>query len=326
MGSQHSGDMVEADAYSVDELREAVFEGRGRVSRPLALALLGRKEYPRKVADLERVLADEAEQPRLRALAATELGQIQTRASVRALERGLESRESVTLRGVVKALGNAGGRKHVASLQELAREPGPVGADAQRALLVLSARLGPGAGASQDAVQTVPVLATGKPTAIRVSAAKAGDVASAIKTLPTRKLSRRGAVSLECQGRQFVFVFDEASLDKGIDMVKRGSEVGIVAEPPGIEASEWSARYRVFVEPRQGGAFQVVVTTQDGRPVLAGPGKRGDQAATFELAASDVPGALPVEIRGRFDGQKLTFEEARCGLRRGPSRSPRGVA
>lgn len=322
MSSQHSGDMIEAGAYSVDELREAVFEGRGRVARPLALALLTRKDYPDKVADLQKLLLDEAEQPRLRALAASALGQIQTPASLRALERGLESRETVTVRGVTKALANVGGRKHVEALEALARNPGPVGRDAQRALTVLTQRLKLAPPSERDEIRTVPVQATGKPTPIRVRAAAAADVANAIKTLPTRKLARRGAVSLECQGRRLVFVFDEASLRQGIRMFERGGEVGIVAEPPGIEAVEWSARYRVSVEPQEPGTFGVVVTTQDGRPVLAGRGKRQDGEATFELAAADVPGALPVEIRGRFDGEKLTFDEARAGVRRRPSRTP----
>jgi hypothetical protein len=119
-----------------------------------------------------------------------------------------------------------------------------------------------------------------------------------------------------------VFVFDEASLGQGIGMFKKGGEVGIVAEPPGVEGMKWSARYRVAVEPQQGGAFRVVVTTQDGRPVLAGRGKAEGREATFELGAADVPGALPVEIRGRFDGRKVTFDQARSAVRRRPSRNP----
>jgi hypothetical protein len=42
----------------------------------------------------------------------------------------------------------------------------------------------------------------------------------------------------------------------------------------------------------------------------------------FELAAADVPGALPVEIRGRFDGEKVTFDQARSAVRRRASRNP----
>jgi hypothetical protein len=105
-------------------------------------------------------------------------------------------------------------------------------------------------------------------------------------------------------------------------MFSRGGEVGIVAEPPGVEGTVWSPRYRVSVEPQRQGAFRVVVTTHDGRPVLVGSGKREGRQATFELAAADVPGALPVEIRGRFDGAKVTVEQARSGVRRRASRTP----
>ena len=322
MTPQDSGDMIEAGAFSVEELREAVFEGRGRVARPLALALLSRKDYPDKVADLRTVLVDETEQPRLRALAASALGEVVTPASVRALERGLQSRENVTLRAVTKALANVGGRKHVKRLEELAEAPGPLGTDARRALTVLTERLKLERPGAPTDLETMPVQATGKPTAIRTRAASAGDVAKVIRALPTRELARRGAVSFQCQGRQLLFAFDEASLDRGLDMLDRGGEVGIVAEPPGVEGVEWSPRYSVSVEPEGEGAFRIVVTTPAGRPVFTGRGRREGREATFELAAVDAPGALPVEIRGRFDGQKLKFDRARSGVRRRPSRTP----
>jgi hypothetical protein len=324
MDSQHSGDMIDASRYSVDELREAVFEGQGRVARPLALALLSRKQYPNKVQDMQKILLDEAEQPRLRTLAASALAGMQTPASLRALELGVKARESVTLRAVAKALADRGGQKHVKTLQTLARTPGPVGRDAQRALGVLTQRLKVATPARRAAapVRTLPVQATGKPTPIRVRAAAAGEVASAVKSLPTRKLARRGAVSLDCQGRKLVFVFDEPSLHQGVEMFSRGGEIGIVAEPPGVESTAWSPRYRVSVEPQRQGAFRVVVTTHDGRPVLVGSGKQEGRQATFELSAADLPGALPVEIRGRFDGAKVTVEQARSGLRRRASRTP----
>jgi hypothetical protein len=319
----HSGDMIEASAYSVDELRESVFEGRGRVARPLALALLSLKDYPTKVADLQKILVDEREQPRLRALAASGLGQIPTPASQRALEKGLQSKESVTLRAVAKALAEVGGKKHADALKKLAKSPDPVGRDAQQALNVLTQRLKlPPPKGRRTELETMPVQATGKPTKIRVGTPKPGEVANALKAFPTRKLARRGAVSLTCQGRQMVFVFDDASLRAGADMFKRGGEVGIVAEPPGVEGIEWYPRYRVAVEPEAKGRFRVVVTTHDGRPVLVGRGAQDGKTATFELNAADGPGALPVEIRGRFEGGKVTIDQARSGVRRRPSGTP----
>jgi HEAT repeats len=321
MGPEHTGDMIEAGAYSVEELREAVFEGRGRVARPLALALLTRKDYPEKVADLRRLLSDEKEQPRLRAQAASGLGEIATPASVRALEQGLQSQESVTTRASAKALANVGSRKHLEMLRGLAQDPGPVGRDAQRAVKALSERLKL-VGPERGDVRTLPLQATGKPTRIRIETPAAGEVANAIKTLPSRKLARRAAVSMKCQGRQLVFVFDEGSLGQGIDMFKRGGEIGIVAEPPGVEGVRWSLRYRVAVEPQTAGAWRILVTTPDGRTMFFGRGATEGREAMFELAAADVPGALPVEIRGRFDGERVTFDQARSAVRRRASPHP----
>jgi HEAT repeats len=345
MTPEHTGDMIEAGAYSVDELREALFEGRGPVARPLALALLTRKDYREKGADLRRVLSDEKELPRLRALAASGLGEIATPASVRALEQGLQSQESVTMRASAKALANVGSRKHLEMLQGLAQDPGPVGRDAQRAVKVLSERLklrpragrvgagerglgndlpadGDARGPERGGVPTLPLQATGKTTPIRIEAPDAREVTNAIKTQPSRKLARRAAVSMKCLGRQLVFVFDEEALGQGIGMFKRGGEIGIVAEPPGVEGMRWSLRYRIAVEPQSAGAWRLLVTTPDGRTMFFGRGATEGHEAMFELAAADVPGALPVEMRGRFDGKKVTFDQARSAVRRRASPDP----
>ena len=86
---------------------------------------------------------------------------------------------------------------------------------------------------------------------------------------------------------------------------------------------EWSARYRVSVEPEAHSTFRVLVKTRAGRTVLAGRGKwqRGGEVR-FEVAAADVPGAVPISVVGRFDGKKLVFDSARSGVRRLPSRTP----
>src|SRR5918995_5764524 len=141
MNSERSYDMIDADAYSVDEIREAIFEGRGQLSRPLALALLGRKSYPQKVQDLERLLTNEQEVPRLRSMSAQFLGEIGGPDATRVLERGLDTRQGVALRAVTMALGNAGTREHISRLESLSQQPDPVGRTARRALDSLANRL-----------------------------------------------------------------------------------------------------------------------------------------------------------------------------------------
>jgi hypothetical protein len=323
MNTEQPHDTIDADAYSVDELREATFEGRGRLSRPLALALLGRKSYPQKVQDLERLLTNEQEMPRLRAMSAQLLGEAGGPDATRALERGLDTRQDVTLRAVALALGKTGSREHVSRLEALTQQPDPVGKTARRALDILTNRL-QGAGRGRATPQS-PRLSLGpheNATAIEVGAPSEEDLAEALRGVPSRHLSRESALSLQCQGRDFIFMFAEDAVQRGIDLFVNQGEVGVVAERRKVEGTGWEERYRVVVEPRPNRVFNVVVTTHDARPILRGDGQIRGREAQFQLGSIDAPGAIPVEIRGRFDGRRMTIEEARSGQRRRPANNP----
>jgi hypothetical protein len=323
MNSERSYDMIDADAYSVDELREATFEGRGQLSRPLALALLGRKSYPQKVQDLERLLTNEQEMPRLRAMSAQFLGEMGGPEATRVLERGLDTRQGVTLRAVALALGKTGSREHLSRLESLAQRPDPVGTEARRALDILANRL-QGAGTGRVTPEG-PGLSVGQgedATAIDVGVPSESDLAEALRGVPSRRLSRESALSLRCQGRHLIFLFAEDSAQRGVDLFVTQGEVGVVVEQRKVEGRGWEERYRVVVEPRPNRLFSVVVTTHDARPILRGDGQIRDQEAQFQLGSIDVPGALPIEIRGRFDGRRLSIEEARSSRRRRPAKTP----
>jgi hypothetical protein len=315
--------MIDADAYSVEELREATFEGQGRLSRPLALALLGRKIYPQKVQDLERLLTNEQEMPRLRAMSAQFLGETGGPDATRALERGLGTRQGVALRAVALALGNTGSREHVPRLEALAQRADPVGPAARRALGILANRLQVAGTGRVPPESPVPSLGLGEgATGIDVGAPSEGDLTEAIRGVPSRQLTRESALSLRCQGRDLLFLFVEDSLQRGLGLFGSQAEVGVVVERRKVEGTGYEQKYRVVVEPRPNRAFDVVVTTHDGRPILRGQGQARGEEARYRLGAIDAPGALPVEINGRFDGQRLTIEEATSGVRRRPARNP----
>ena len=323
MNSEQSYDVIDADAYSVDELREATFEGRGRLSRPLALALLGRKSYPQKVQDLERLLTNEQEVPRLRAMSAQFLGEIGGPDATRVLERGLDSRQDVTLRAVALALGKTGSREHVSRLESLTQRRDPVGREAKRALDLLASRL-QGAGTTRVSSEA-PRLSPGqneRVSAIEVSTPSEGDLAGAIRGVPARRLNRESALSLRCQGRDLIFLFAEDNFRRGVDLFVNQGEIGVVTERRRVEGTGWEERYRVVVEPRPNRVFSVVVTTHDGRPILRGEGQIRGQEAQFQLGSIDAPGAVPVEVRGRFDGRRLAIDEARSSQRRRPAKTP----
>jgi len=319
--SDQAHDLVHAGDYSVEELRETAFGGGGRVSRPLALGLLGRKEYPEKVRDFGRLLADENEVPRLRMMAAQALGEVGSPPAVRALERGLEAKNGVALRGVAEALARVGAQRHVAVLQTLAKRPGPVGKAAARSVDVLSARVGaPRRVAPPAAAPLRPEQ--GQVAPIEVVAVPAREAAAAAAAVRGRKLARAGATAFHCQGRQLMFLFGEDALKQGLAAVGKRGEIGVLTEARTVESEGWEQRYRVLVDPAARGAFNVLVTTEDGRPVLRGHGRLRDNEATYELAAVDSPGSIPLEVRGRFDGKRLKIEQARSGKRARPAKPP----
>jgi hypothetical protein len=323
MNTEPSHDMIDADAYSVDELRETTFEGMGRLSRPLALALLGRKSYPEKVQDLERLLTNEQEMPRLRAMSAQQLGEMGGPDATRVLERGLDTRQDVTLRSVALALGKTGSREHLSRLESLSQRPGPVGKTARRAVDILANRLqGAVTGGATSRSPRLSLGPSDDATDIEVGAPSEEDLAEALRGIPSRRLSRESALSLRCQGRDLVFLFADDAVRRGVDLFVNQAEVGVVAERRKVEGTGWEERYRVVVEPRPNRVFNVVVTTHDARPFLRGDGQIRGQEAQFQLGSIDAPGALPIEMRGRFDGRRLTIEEARSSQRRRPTKTP----
>lgn len=322
MTADQSADRIDAEAYSVEELRAAVFEGRGRLSRPLALGLLARKRYDGKIDDLGRVLADAKEVPRLRAMAAQALGEMHEPKALRALERGLETHEGLTLRAVAKALGQAGNQDHLARLEDLAKRSDIVGHEAERATGVLRHRLDqpkPRRSAAQRA------RGPDRPeswTAIEPKPPAADDVRQVAEGAHGMRLAREGGLSLRCQGRQLLFLFTEEALGSGLDALATPGEIGVVSQRHQVEGVGFEQTHRVVVEPRGGGDFDLLVTTHDGRPVFTGQGKVQGAEARFDLGTVDRPGAIPVEISGRFDGRQLQIERGRSATRRRSSPAP----
>ena len=149
-----------------------------------------------------------------------------------------------------------------------------------------------------------------------------GDLTGALSGVPSRRLSRESALSLRCQGRDLIFLFAADSLQRGVDLFVNQGEIGVVAERRKVEGTGWEERYRAVVEPRPNRVFSVVVTTHDARPILRGDGQISGQEAQFQLGSIDAPGAIPVEIRGRFDGRRITIDEARSSQRRRPAKNP----
>jgi len=322
---RRDGDMIDGRRYSVAQLRAAVFKGGGKLARPLALALLGRKNYAQKLADLRKLMLNEKETPRLRNMAAQFLGQMGTSAALKALERGLAVKDELTLRGVLHGLGLAGSDKTRQALQPLKRRQGIVGRTAERTDRRLGYRTA--TSAAPDRAATPPALlqlGRGATLPIEVKPARGRPVSDALGALSKAgkiaELVADGAVSLRCGDRDMLFLFTRAA--GGPTLPAQQTVLGVVAARERLEGEEWRVNYILVADPEEDRSRRLQVTTARGTPVFAGAARLSRGGATFELRAVDRPGAVAVDIKGTYEKGRLTFTQAKSGQRRRPSLAP----
>lgn len=323
-----SGDIMDAEAYSVAELRNMVFKGRGALSRPLALALLGCKSYPLKVNDLTRLLMDENEQPRLRNMAGQLLGRTGTRPATQALEGALQVKNELALRGVLEGLRLAGGPQTPQALARLKRRKGLVGRVAARTAGLLGYRFGLRGNALTQPEDTKELRVNPRRALpIEVTRARGARVTGALTELaapkPGLNLVESGAMLLRCAGRELLLLFDAAALNEELArFAARKTVAGIVAEHETREREGWTVKYHLLTEPRKEGAVRLVVATARGVPVYTGTAHIKGAQATFVLRSVDGPGAVAVDIRGTFEAGRLSVKQARSNQTRRPSQKP----
>ncbi len=330
---RNSGDFISSEAFTVRELREIALKGKtGEISRPLAVALLGRKSYAGKVRDMKSLVLDEEETPRIRHQAAQVLGQTGSRSAVEALEGALGVKDPLTLRGVLHGLSVSGRKKSLTFLAPLKRRRGAVGESASWARTVLGYRLGePGSELPAVKARALLKLDPKKSSAVEVGAARGKKVQAALETvssrLPGLALTGRGALSIECGKQRLMLLFDESVLGKGSVQRVAGRKAlpAVIAEYASDVDVGWEPKHYVLTEPLKGGAIRIVVTTIRGRMVMEGRGTVGEGRIDFELKGVDAPGAVPVDVRGSWDGRRLTFSRARSAarIRRAPGPSER---
>ena len=322
------GDTMDPEAYSVAELRTMVFKGKGVLSRPLALALLGRKSYPQKVRDLARLLMNEDEQPRLRNMAGQLLGRAGTRAATQALERGLAVKNDLALRGVLQGLSLAGSAETAKALGSLKRRKGIVGRVAARTAGLLSYRFG------QRGAELVPPddakllrVNPRRAVPIDIAPARGAQVTAAIAGLaaaaPDLELVATGAKSMRCADRRLLLLFDAATLSEGLSRFRAHKTLaGVVAGHKELEGKGWEVKYHLLTEPQKDGTVRLLIATARGVTVCTGTARIKGEKATFTLRSVDRPGAVALDLQGTFEDGRVTFTQARSDQRRRPSPWP----
>lgn len=321
--SERRADMISGEDFEVDELREVVFGGSGRMDRVLALSLLGRKSYPEKMRDLERILAEEQEPPRLRHTAAVALGHAGTSEALERLAAHLDVQHPVVLRGILEALRRLGGRQALDAIEAQLKEDWG-GVPARWAATLLAFQLGT-AGFDVEVPDPKGLVEADPKQAhpIEVASAEAEVVERSLSDLKTKapalELTGEGALTLVCGDQQLLWLFNRAfAQPEGARLLmKRKAVVGVVAAHYTLEGDAWEIRYYALAQPAEGRrSTDILVMTTSGITAFAGHAEVREEAASFALQAVQRPGAVPVDIQGIYEKGQVRFERAVSHLRR----------
>lgn len=307
-------DLVTADRYELDELRAAAFGESSTLSRQLAVALLGRKQYPGKADDMGRLLTNEDEESRLRIMAAAELGKMGTPAAMATLSAALDVAEPRVLQSVVEATAAAGDAEAIPRLRTLRRrKQEPLAEAAAWGSQLLALRMG-------ERSQSLPQPPARK--LMRVDPKRAEAVAvrrlddDALETISVEvsrgplklDLSTSSGSRARCGDRDFALLFTSAFLEDPQGALKRKTIVMGVAELHHVEHRSWDLRYLVVAQPNPD-EIQLHVLTQGGELAFYGHARiEQEGSVAFSIRAVDRPGAVPAVIEGSFVGDGLRIE------------------
>jgi hypothetical protein len=326
--SEDRADIVAAENYPIEELREAVFdEGRPHLSPVLALSLLRSKEYPEKLEDFERILRDEAAPPRLRYTAAVELGRMGVREAETILLEGLKAKNNLVVRGVLQSLAQKGGREAFEAVgvlrrrQELARWT-------DWPLTLMAYRLGERGFEIPfpSSKKSLPVDRS-RAEVIVLKTPKAAEAAHAVKPqlegIPGINPAAETGVVIECGGRSMMYLMNRDFTGReGLELLARRAAVqGVLLAHYPVESGKWEVRYFVLTQPGPApGTVQILVVSPSGELAFAGEGKL--EGGEFALWTVVHPGAISVDIQGRYSEGELRFERALSEATRIHSRVP----
>ena len=298
-----------------------IFGSHVDIARPLAVLLLGEKDYPGRVRDLARVLSSELQPAKARAIAANALARIATPDAARALVAALTVTDPMVLRAVVRSLALRGEASALPQIAALASRA-PVGESATWAAMLLRYRAGddghglppPTAVLRPDPKKALDIAS--QPATV-AALAEAAEAISA--SLPNFAPSTSDGLEFACGDRRLLVILDRERVEEGLPsrIFARKALVGVVAEYWSLEGEGWEVAYLVLTEPRsKAGHARVAVVTTHGRLMYDGTAVGRGEAIAFELAGVAGPGNVPAGMKGTIVGDQVRLDAAVVGTER----------
>lgn len=311
---------VDAEELSLKRLRDVVRGSDLSFPRRRAMALLAASDSPNRHRDFQALLENESEPPEIRFQAAIHLGQIRQPEAEEILIENSRVRDERVLAGVIKALGQIGGKQAlnaVLSTGEYAR--GRVAAETKFAATLISHRLGLEGSAITPADDVGYLAVEGECTRpFHVMRADYAEAELCLRSLGYRPFQielSEDAYELRCGRRVWMLLFNRQFTGHGVvtKLQERIAFPAIVALKSATGL--YSAAFLVLTAPAESAqTINITVYRSTGERIFGGPARIDENQVRFSIHAVARPGAFALQLAGILSESGLEIQTALSGL------------
>jgi hypothetical protein len=311
----------ELDARDLRELESSVLGEAHRPYRIRAMDALVAARGAGAIKALAQVLANEDEDPTVRAAAASQLGRAGPPAETPLLSALEAASEPTILVSVAGALGKVGTAAAIEPLRTLADRDDAVGQQARFAATIIAFReRRPGHEPPQVADSDVLPVPERDRAPVSYRPLRQDEALTAFEDLRQDSfgvpLAPESAFRIDCARERFLVALEEKPAT-----LEEPTLAGLVARRSYAQGT-YSVSWLVLTWPGEDGAVQVGVYRPSGHQVLAGTARLEGEQATFELRSVRGRGNLAVEVHGTVERGRITALEGTTGHERAERGEP----
>ena len=315
---------IDLEQATLEQLRNAILGRDDDLSSSKAMVFLLQSNFPNKHRELERVLLDEEAPSNNRYLAAIYLSKISEPVSLNILKNTGNIQNEKVLSGVATALGRVGDSSALELLNRFQeRSHGLAASRARFAAALISHRLGlTGNELSLPDEQDYLTVDNRSVQQLQILEANETDAELCLRSIANENIGIEFSKSSVYQGNlsncTWMILFNRDFSQEGTvkQLIRRKAVLGAVVTQIGSEEEQkvYSIAYLLLTSPNESAdGFNIMLHRPKGELAFAGMAKLEDDSARFLIRTISRPGAIPLQIKGKFKGEKLEISEAISG-------------
>jgi len=330
-------DVISADDFEIDELREVVLGQSTRLSKAVALQLLGRKTYAGKFNDLKKILEDEEKESRVRYTAAIELGRLGSRKARKVLLKAINSKDRFVRRGVLESFALIGEEEEFGVIDAILQRKKDFPYARLTATRIAYRRGFEGYRIPFPKPERFVELDQSKVQEKELKLANRRTVKKCLKdiakSVPDIDFSSQ-VMNLKVGESNWLFLLDKQYVGPQAtsQLLRRKALIGVIAAKHTTVNGKlklarvndkWTPKHYIFTNPVIGKQLiQILVTTSKGTVAFAGTSKIAKGKHSFAIRTVKHPGAPLLQVEGSLSKEMLRFEKALFQPGRLPKKTP----